>query len=82
MVELIWDGKYDAQGRRVAPLRLRLPFQTVETVNESAELRQRSLFGAARQSEWRYIKVPQKEFESLQPDEFEDLIALEPIGLL
>ncbi len=36
MVELIWDGKYDAQGRRVAPLRLKLPFQTVETVNESA----------------------------------------------
>jgi DNA modification methylase len=53
MVELIWDGKYDAQGRRVAPLRLKLPFQTVETVNESAELRQRSLFGGGRQSEWR-----------------------------
>jgi DNA modification methylase len=53
MVELIWDGKYDAAGRRVAPLRLKLPFQTVETVNESAELRQRSLFGGARQSEWR-----------------------------
>ena len=53
MVELIWDGKYDAQGRRVAPLRLKLPFQTVETVNESAELRQRSLFGGAKKSEWR-----------------------------
>lgn len=32
--------------------------------------------------EWRYKKVLQKEFESLQPDEFEDLIALEPIQLL
>ena len=32
-------------------------------------------------TEWRYIKIPQKEFESLQPDEFEDLIALEPVGL-
>lgn len=53
MVELIWDGKYDAQGRRVAPLRLKLPFQTVETVNESAELRQRSLFAPARESQWR-----------------------------
>ena len=53
MVELIWDGKYDAQGRRVAPLRLKLPFQTVETVNESTETRQRSLFGPARHSEWR-----------------------------
>ena len=29
--ELIWDGKYDADGRRVAPLRVALPFQTVET---------------------------------------------------
>jgi len=28
---------------------------------------------------WVYHKVPQKEFESLQPDDFEDLIALEPI---
>jgi len=36
MVELTWEGKYDADGRRTAPLRLQLPFQTVETVNESA----------------------------------------------
>jgi hypothetical protein len=34
---LIWEGKYDAAGRRVAPLRVALPFQTVETVNESAQ---------------------------------------------
>jgi hypothetical protein len=34
--ELIWDGKYDANGKRVSPLRVALPFQTVETVNESA----------------------------------------------
>jgi len=26
--ELIWDGKYDANGKRVAPLRVTLPFQT------------------------------------------------------
>jgi type III restriction enzyme len=31
---------------------------------------------------WDYMKVPQKEFESLRPDEFGDLIALEPVGLL
>ena len=36
MVELTWEGKYDADGRRTSPLRLQLPFQTVETVNESA----------------------------------------------
>ncbi len=40
MPELIWDGKYDDAGRRVAPPRVALPFQTVETVNESAQERQ------------------------------------------
>jgi hypothetical protein len=52
--ELVWDGKYDAAGRRVAPLRVALPFQTVETVNESAQDRQRSLFAPGfREEEWR-----------------------------
>jgi hypothetical protein len=55
MTELIWDGKYDAAGRRVAPLRLALPFQTVETVNESAQQRQRALdpVSAGRDPAWR-----------------------------
>ena len=44
--ELIWDGKYDADGKRVAPLRVGLPFQTVETVNESVQERQRNLLAA------------------------------------
>jgi len=30
-------------------------------------------------TEWVYHKVPQKEFEKLQPADFEDLIALEPV---
>ncbi len=29
---LIWAGKYDVAGRKVAPGRVKLPFQTVETV--------------------------------------------------
>jgi adenine-specific DNA-methyltransferase len=55
MVELIWDGKYDKDGKRTAPPRLRLPFQTVETINESAQQRQMSLdlFSTGRPSEWR-----------------------------
>src|SRR5512142_728294 len=54
MTELIWDGKYK-DGKRVAPTRVALPFQTVETVNESAQLRQRAfeLFTAGRDPEWR-----------------------------
>jgi len=44
--ELVWDGKHDDKGQRVKPLRVKLPFQTVETVNESAEDRQ-SLFRAS-----------------------------------
>jgi adenine specific DNA methylase Mod len=52
--ELIWDGKYDAAGRRTAPLRVALPFQTVETVNESAQDRQRGLFAPGfREEDWR-----------------------------
>lgn len=55
MVELIWDGKYDASGKRTAPLRLKLPFQTVETVNESAQQRQLALdlFNTGRPTAWR-----------------------------
>jgi CheY-like chemotaxis protein len=55
MVELIRDGKYDAGGKRAAPLRLKLPFQTVETVNESAQQRQLALdlFSTGRPAAWR-----------------------------
>lgn len=55
MTELIWEGKYDLNGRRVAPLRVSLPFQTVETVNESTQQRQRmlDLFSAGRDPDWR-----------------------------
>lgn len=54
MTELIWDGKY-VEGKKVAPVRVALPFQTVETVNESAQQRQRTLdlFSAGRDAEWR-----------------------------
>jgi DNA modification methylase len=55
MTELIWDGKYDKDGKHVAPVRVALPFQTVETVNETAKDRQRALdlFGSGRDPEWR-----------------------------
>ncbi|MBK8923715.1 MAG: site-specific DNA-methyltransferase [Saprospirales bacterium] len=33
MTELTWDGKYK-DGKKVAPIRIALPFQTIETVNE------------------------------------------------
>ncbi|MBE0696059.1 MAG: hypothetical protein IH586_03965 [Anaerolineaceae bacterium] len=59
MVELVWDGKYDANGKKAAPLRLKLPFQTVETVNESAQQRQLALdlFSQGRDSEWRNRRI-------------------------
>ena len=55
MTELSWDGKYTADGKRVAPLRVALPFQTAETVNESAQQRQLALdfFARGREAEWR-----------------------------
>ncbi|HLX41385.1 MAG TPA: site-specific DNA-methyltransferase [Ktedonobacteraceae bacterium] len=54
MTELIWDGKYK-DGKKVAPVRIALPFQTVETVNETAQERQLTLdmLYAGHPSEWR-----------------------------
>ena len=52
MTELRWEGKY-LNDRKVAPVKLALPFQTIETVNESVEQRM-SLFAAANpKTEWR-----------------------------
>ncbi len=55
MVELIWEGKYDKDGKRTAPLKVALPFQTVETVNEDPVERRRQLelFASGRDTEWR-----------------------------
>ncbi len=33
MTELIWQGKYDKEDRKTAPVRIALPFQVIETVN-------------------------------------------------
>jgi adenine specific DNA methylase Mod len=59
MTELIWEGKYK-DGKKVTPVRIALPFQTIETVNESAQQRQKTLdFFAAEptadfnKKEWR-----------------------------
>jgi hypothetical protein len=53
MTELNWQGKHTPDGRKTAPVRLALPFQTIETVNESVAQRQ-SLFSApAAQTQWR-----------------------------
>ena len=54
MTELIWDGKY-VDGKRQAPVRVALPFQTIETVNESAADRHRTLelFASGRPTVWR-----------------------------
>jgi adenine-specific DNA-methyltransferase len=55
MTELIWEGKYDATGKQTKPVRLALPFQDVETVNESAETRNLmlDLWGRSEEREWR-----------------------------
>jgi adenine-specific DNA-methyltransferase len=55
MPELIWEGKYGQDGKKVAPLRVSLPFQTIETVNESVQERQQAFdFQASdRPGDWR-----------------------------
>jgi len=55
MAELIWDGKYRGDGKPVTPVRVALPFQTVETVNESTADRAKTLelFAKGKPTEWR-----------------------------
>ncbi|HLI30697.1 MAG TPA: DNA methyltransferase [Terriglobia bacterium] len=54
MTELLWDGKYK-DGKKQGPVRIALPFQTIETVNEGTEARLRSLelFASGRETGWR-----------------------------
>ncbi|HEX9385901.1 MAG TPA: hypothetical protein VF918_06240 [Anaerolineales bacterium] len=54
MTELIWQGKYDENSKRTAPLRVSPPFQTVESINESTIECQRmwDLFSTDRDSDW------------------------------
>jgi len=54
LTELIWDGKYK-DGKKVGPVRIALPFQTVETVNETAQERQLTLdlLFSGRETGWR-----------------------------
>lgn len=54
MTELIWEGKY-VDGKRQSPVRVALPFQTIETVNESTADRRRNLelFSSGRPTDWR-----------------------------
>ena len=55
MVELTWDGKYGPDGQQTRPVRLALPFQDVETVNESAQTRNLmlDLFARNQPGDWR-----------------------------
>jgi adenine-specific DNA-methyltransferase len=53
--ELVWEGKYGADGKKTKPVRIALPFQDVETVNESAQERDMmlDLFARNEPGEWR-----------------------------
>jgi len=56
VVEVVWKDKFDSSGAKIAPLKLALPLQTIETINESTQERQRSLerfVGGRAESEWR-----------------------------
>jgi adenine specific DNA methylase Mod len=56
LVELVWEKKYDQSGNKSAPVSVALPFQTIETINESSQQRQKSIesFVSGRGgTEWR-----------------------------
>lgn len=56
MAELIWDGKYK-DGENTAPVRIALPFQTIETVNESVQHEERTI--------WRNISDKENNYNRL-----------------
>jgi len=63
MPELIWCGKYNKDGKRNGPLRIALPFQTVEMVNEPAherEWRNRLIWGEG----WRQGRLDHESHET------------------
>jgi DNA modification methylase len=56
LVDLVWEKKYDQSSNRAAPVSVALPFQTIETINESSQQRQKSIesFVSGRgPGEWR-----------------------------
>jgi adenine-specific DNA-methyltransferase len=55
MTELIWEGKYN-NGKKITPIRIALPFQTIETINESAQQRQKTLDFFASEPAAQYSK--------------------------
>ena len=53
MTELTWEGKYK-DGKKVTPVRISLPFQTIETINESNAEREKQIgFSFEQKTEWR-----------------------------
>lgn len=52
MTELTWEGKY-IDGKKQGPVRIALPFQTIETINESADDRRKGLLQFDKPTEWR-----------------------------
>jgi DNA modification methylase len=55
MTELIWEGKYK-DGKKATPIRIALPFQTIETINESKQQRQKSMDFLAAEPNTQYGK--------------------------
>ena len=53
MTELVWEGKYK-DNKKVTPVRIALPFQTIETINESnAEREKQQGFAFDQKTTWR-----------------------------
>ena len=55
-MNLVRDKKFDEAGNKIAPLQVALPFQTIETLNESSQQRQKSIelfLNRRPNTEWR-----------------------------
>ncbi len=61
MAELVREGKFK-DGKKAAPVRIAMPFQTIEAVNEGTQEQQRSLglFTSGREAERRNRTEPHR----------------------
>ncbi len=66
MPELIWTGKYDERDKKVAPLKVSLPFQTIETVNESNNERTIQLVRQRHRANRNAVALPQSAAKRFQ----------------
>ncbi len=78
MPELVWDGKYETDGKKAGAGGVAVPRRRDrQRVGEVRDM-MLDLYARNGPTEWRYLKVPQKGYGKLELSDFSDLVVLGP----